>query len=84
MPHVWALIQAIPRFNRTKDKRDMDPRSVVSVILGNDSDSDWNGSDEERENDAEEDSFRVDKLLMEQGKMVDTRGSFIFTISIIR
>ena len=62
----------------------MDARTVVSVILGNDSDSDWNGSDEEKENDAEEGSFRVDKLLMEQGKMADTCGSFIFTISIIR
>ena len=61
----------------------MDAKTVVSVILGNDSDSDWNGSDEEGENDAEEDSFRVDKLLMEQSKMADTRVSIDFTVSVV-
>ena len=61
----------------------MDAKTVVSVILGNDSDSNWNGSDEERENDAEEDSFRVDKLLMEQSKMADTRVSIDFTVSVV-
>ena len=61
----------------------MDAKTVVSVILGNDSDSDWNGSDEERENEAEEDSFRVDKLLMEQSKMADTRVSIDFTVSVV-
>ena len=61
MPHVWALIRAIGSFNRMKDKRDMDGKTVVSVILDSDSDSDWNESDEEKE----EGSFRVDKLTME-------------------
>ena len=61
----------------------MDAKTVVSVILGNDSDSDWNGSDEERENEAEEDSFRVDKLSMEQSKMADTRVSIYFTVSVV-
>ena len=77
MPHVWALIRAIELNNRTKDKRVMDARSVVSIITGNniDSDSDWNGSEEEDSH--VEDSMRLDRLSLEQGKMADTRGSVI-------
>lgn len=77
MPHVWALIRAIELDNRTKDKRVMDARSVVSIITGNniDSDSDWNGSEEEDSH--VEDSMRLDRLSLEQGKMADTRGSVI-------
>ena len=77
MPHVWALIRAIELNNRTKDKRVMDARTVVSIITGNiiDSDSDWNGSEEEDSH--VEDSMRLDRLSLEQGKMADTRGSVI-------
>ena len=75
MPHVWALIRAIESFSRTKDKRNMNAESVVNVILGDISDSDWNESDEERL----EDSYTLDKLTMDQGKMADTRDSVIFT-----
>ena len=75
MPHVWALIRAIDFFNRTKDKRDMDLRTVVSIITGDYPDSDWNGSDEEGEDSRVEDSVMLDRLSLEQGKMADTRGS---------
>ena len=77
MPHVWVLIRAVELNNRTKDKRVMDARSVVSIITGNniDSDSDWNGSEEE--DSYVEDSVRLDRLSLEQGKMANTRGSVI-------
>ena len=53
----------------------MNTETVVSILFSNDSDSDWNGSDEEEENYVEDDSLRVDKVAMEQGKMADTRGA---------
>ena len=53
----------------------MNVETVVSLLFSNDSDSDWNGSNEEEENYEEDDSLRVDRLAMEQGKMVDTRGA---------
>jgi len=49
----------------------MDPRRVVSVILGDDSDDDLDGSDEEVE-----DSFRAySRLSYEQSKTAETGGS---------
>ena len=53
----------------------MNVETVVSLLFSNDSDSDWNGSDEEEENYEEDDSLHVDRLAMEQGKMADTRGA---------
>ena len=47
----------------------------VSVIIGSDSNNNWNGLDEEREDSHVEDSVRLDRLSLEQGKMADTRGS---------
>ena len=73
MPHVWALIRTIGIFNRTKDKRDMNAKTVVRLITGSDSDSDWNDSDG-ADYSVREDSYRVDRLTMDQGKMADTRG----------
>ena len=51
----------------------MNVENVVSVFAGSDSDSDWNGSEEEMEDYLEDNSLRVDRLSMELGKMVDTR-----------
>ena len=62
----------------------MNVETVVSLLFSNDSDSDWNGSDEEEENYEEDDSLRVDRLAMEQGKMADTCGAlslFYFVVS---
>ena len=52
----------------------MDAEHVVSVILGSDSESDWCESDEEREDVLEEESFWMDRLVMEQSKMAATCG----------
>ena len=49
----------------------MDARTVTGNNI--DSNSDWNGSDEEDSH--IEDSMRLDRLSLEQGKMADTRGS---------
>ena len=49
----------------------------MSVILDSDSDSDWNKSDEEREEGFDSESFRMDRLSMEQGKMADKLGSVV-------
>ena len=59
-----------------KDKRDMNAESVVSILTGENVDSDWNNSEEEQEDYFEEDSVRLDRFEMELGKMADTRGSF--------
>ena len=52
----------------------MNVETVVSIIFSNDSDSDWNGSEEEGEGCLEEDSLHMDRLSMELVKMADTRG----------
>ena len=70
--HVWDIITTIKLDNRTLDKRDMDTRMVVSV---SDSNNNWNGSDEKREDRHIKDSIRLDRLSLEQGKITDTRGS---------
>ena len=51
----------------------MNAKTVVRLITGSDSDSDWNDSDG-ADYSVREDSYRVDRLTMDQGKMADTRG----------
>ena len=60
----------------------MNVERVVSVILDTDSDSDWNKSDEEREEGFDSESFRMDRLSMEQGKMADKLGSVVARFSL--
>ena len=60
----------------------MNVERVVSVILDSDSDSDWNKSDEEREEGFDSESFRMDRLSMEQGKMADKLGSDVTRFSL--
>ena len=60
----------------------MNVERVVSVILDTDSDSDWNKSDEEREEGFDSESFRMDRLSMEQGKMADKLGSVVTRFSL--
>ena len=60
----------------------MNVERVVSVILDTDSDSDWNKSDEEREEGFDSESFQMDRLSMEQGKMADKRGSVVTRFSL--
>ena len=43
----------------------MNVETVVSVIFSSDSDSDWNGSEEEGEGCLEDDSLHMDRLSME-------------------
>ena len=62
----------------------MNARSVVSVILDSNCDSDWNGSDEEQDSWLKDDSFRMDRLSMELGKMADTCDSVFFSMFCIR
>ena len=50
----------------------MNVENVVSVLTGSDTDSDWNESEEEREDCFEDTSVRVDRLSMELGKIVNT------------
>ena len=59
----------------------MNVRTVVSIITGNNSDSDWNDSDEEE---LREDSLLIDKLSMELGKMADTRASVTSVDFVVR
>ena len=68
----------------TKDKSIMNAGKVVDVLFDSDNNSNWNGSDEERENWLEEGSFRMDRLSMELGKMADTLGSTYSSILFIR
>ena len=82
MPHVWALIWYPKLRDWHKDKLDMNVERVVSVILDTDSDSDWNKSDEEREEGFDSESFRMDRLSMEQGKMADKLGSAVTRFSL--
>ena len=55
----------------------MDVERVVCIILGGHLDSDWNKSDEESESGFDSESFQMDRLSMEQGKMVDKCGSVV-------
>ena len=56
----------------------MNVERVVCIILGGNLDSDWNESDEESESGFESESYRMDRLSMEQSKMEDKCGS-VFT-----
>ena len=58
----------------------MNVESVVSTITGEDSDSNWNDSEEEQEDYFKEESLRVDRLTMELGKMSDIRGSVFYYV----
>ena len=62
----------------------MNVETVVSIIFSSDSDSDWNGSEEEGEGCLEDDSLRMDRLSMELGKMADTRGVLTLLYFIVR
>ena len=59
----------------------MNAETVVSIITGNDSDSDWNDSGEEQLRD---DSLLVDKLSMELGKMATLRASVTLVNFVVR
>ena len=59
----------------------MNVERVVSIILDSDSNSNWNKSDEEREEGFDSESFRMDRLSMEQGMMADKRGSVVTQFS---
>ena len=60
----------------------MNAESVVSIITGEESNTNWNDSEDEQEDYFEEESLRVDRLTMELGKMSDTRGSVFYFISL--
>ena len=62
----------------------MNVETVVSVIFNSDSDSDWNGSEEEGEGCLEDDSLRMDRLSMELGKIADTRGVLTLMYFVVR
>ena len=84
---IWinGLVQRIATcmgINLSKDKLNMNVEHVVSVILDDDSDSNWNKSDEEREDGFDSESFQMDRLSMEQGRMVDKRGSVVTRFSL--
>ena len=57
----------------------MNAETVVSILFSTNSDSDWNGSDEKEENYAEDDSFRVDRLALEDTR--DALTLFCFVVS---
>ena len=84
MPHVWALIRDIELIDAMKDKLDMNVETVVSIITGDKSDSDWNDSSEEETRERQEDSFLLDKLSMELGKMADTGASVTSVNFVVR
>ena len=60
----------------------MNAESVVSIITGEESDSNWNDLEEEQEDYFEEESLRVNRLMMKLGKMSDIRGSVFYFISL--
>ena len=62
----------------------MNVETVVSIIFSSDSDSDWNGSEEEGEGYLEDDSLRMDRLSMELGKMADTCGVLTLLYFVVR
>ena len=55
----------------------MNVERVVSIILDSYSDSDWNKSDEEREEGFNSESFQMNRLSIKQGKMAAKRGSVV-------
>ena len=55
----------------------MNVERVVCIILDGDLDSDWNKLDEESKSGFDSESFQMDRLSMEQGKMVDKCGSVV-------
>ena len=55
----------------------MNVERVVCIILDGDLDSDWNKSNKESESAFDSESFLMDRLSMEQGKMVDKCGSVV-------
>ena len=55
----------------------MNVECVVCIILDDDLDSHWNKSDEESESGFYSESFQMDRLSKEQGKMVDKCGSVV-------
>ena len=55
----------------------MNVEHVVCIILGGNLDSDWNKSDEESKSGFDSESYRMDRLSMEQGKMVDKCGNVV-------
>ena len=60
----------------------MNAESIVSIITGEESDTNWNDSEEEQEDYFKEESLKVDRLTMELGKMSDIRGSVFYFISL--
>ena len=70
--------------DRTKDKRVMNAESVARHIFCSDSDSDWNGSEEEAEYCVEDDSLVMDRLTMELGKMAHTCSVLTLLYFIVR
>ena len=62
----------------------MNVKTVISVIFSSDSDSDWNGSEEEGEGCLEDDSLHMDRLSMELGKMADTHGVLTLQYFVVR
>ena len=55
----------------------MNVERVVCITLGGNLDSDWNKSDKESESGFDSESYQMDRLSMEQGKMVDKCGSVV-------
>ena len=55
----------------------MNVERVVCIILGGNLDSDWNKSDEQSKSGFDSESYRMDRLSMEQGKMVDKCGNVV-------
>ena len=58
----------------------MNVERVVCIILGGNLDSDWihwNKPDEESKSGFDSEPYRMDRLSMEQGKMVDKCGNVV-------
>ena len=62
----------------------MNAETVVSILFSSNSNSDWNGSEEEEKSYLEDDSLHVDRLSMEQCKMTYTRGVLTLLYVIVR
>ena len=62
----------------------MNVETVVSIMFSSNSDSDWNGSEEEGKGCLEEDSLHMDRLSMELVKMADTRGVLTLLYVVVR
>ena len=55
----------------------MNVERVVCIILGGNLDSDWRKSDEESKSGFDSESYRMDRLSMEEGKMADKYGNVV-------